>query len=132
MMIHDALTMTAGNARDHQQAAELLDAVSADIAELYAARSGQRTAEEWRGDMRAESWYGASEAVQAGLATGAVSRETSPEPQRPEPAFTELVAMWRAQTPAATAAVATPEAAPQAAVLPLSELLCSAYREVIA
>jgi ATP-dependent protease ClpP protease subunit len=128
MMIHDALTLTVGNSGDHAQAAQLLDSVSADIAELYASRSGKLTAPEWRESMRAESWYGASEAVQAGLATSAVSRETSPEPAGGD--WRELVAYWREKTPSAEPEVATPEA-PQAAVLPLSELFCSAYREVI-
>ena len=51
MMIHDAITGTIGNAADHLQAGGLLDGVSADIADLYAAKAGQRTADEWRGDM---------------------------------------------------------------------------------
>jgi len=129
MMIHDALTLTMGNAGDHTSAAQLLDGVSQDIAELYAARSGNLTADQWRGAMRSETWYSAGEAVLAGLATSQVSRETSPEPARAEPAFAELVAMWRQKTPSAESEVATPEAAPQVAVLPLSELLCSAYRK---
>lgn len=135
MMIHDALTLTVGNAADHTAAASLLDSVSQDIAELYAARSGKLSAVEWRTFMRAESWYGATEAVSAGLATSHVSRETSPEPTPATGDWRDLVAAWRGATPEAPSAepeVATPAAAPPvAAVLPLSELFCSAYREVI-
>ena len=67
MMIHDAWGMTIGNAADMRQMADLLDAQSANIAAIYAARSG-RTPEEHRAAMAAESWYIGQQAVDAGLA----------------------------------------------------------------
>ena len=137
MMIHDALTLTIGNAGDHTTTAALLDGVSADIAELYTARAGGE-AGVWREAMRAESWYTADEAVRAGLAHRAVSRETTADPV-PAGQWHELVALWRMCPPPqnlesvveSTSDEDVPAVAelPTVAVLPLSELLCSAYRE---
>jgi ATP-dependent protease ClpP protease subunit len=67
LMIHDASTITFGNAADMEQARALLDKVSDNIAGVYAARTGQPAAD-WRELMRAETWYNADEAVTAGLA----------------------------------------------------------------
>ncbi|WP_309132645.1 head maturation protease, ClpP-related [Brevibacterium sp.] len=67
LMIHDASALCMGNAKDMQDTAEVLDQISMTIAELYADRAGE-TAEFWRDAMRAETWYNAGEAVEAGLA----------------------------------------------------------------
>lgn len=67
IMIHDALTWTAGNEADHLAAAALLGKVSDMLAEIYAARAGG-TASAWRTVMRQEGWFTAAEAVAAGLA----------------------------------------------------------------
>ncbi len=67
MMIHDGWGLTIGNAADHEQTAALLDKASDNLSGIYAARAGG-TAAEWREAMRAETWYSAEEAVQAGLA----------------------------------------------------------------
>ena len=67
MMIHEAAGFAVGNAADMRQLADLLDKVSGEIADLYAGRAGG-TADEWRTAMRAETWYSAREAVEAGLA----------------------------------------------------------------
>lgn len=66
MMIHDAMGVCIGQAVDMSQMAELLDRTSDNIATIYATRGG--TTREWRDRMRAESWYSAQEAVDAGLA----------------------------------------------------------------
>lgn len=66
MMIHDALTITVGNAADHAKAIEQLDRVSETIADTYAQRAGGKPAQ-WRDRMRAETWYTAQEAADAGL-----------------------------------------------------------------
>lgn len=47
--------------------AEILDKISNGYADIYAARAGGEAAE-WRARMRAETWYTATEAVDAGLA----------------------------------------------------------------
>lgn len=67
MMIHDALAITLGNEADHRQMADLLAKQSDNIADIYAARTGESRAV-WRKRMRAETWYLAGEAVDAGLA----------------------------------------------------------------
>lgn len=66
MMIHDALTMTIGNAEDHAKATEMLSRTSDTIADTYAQRAGG-TAAAWRKIMKAETWYTAKEALDAGL-----------------------------------------------------------------
>jgi ATP-dependent protease ClpP protease subunit len=77
LMIHDAAAggmYIEGNAELFRAArvevvkmADLLDDLSDTIAEIYADRAGGTVAE-WRARMRAETWYGAAEAVAAGLA----------------------------------------------------------------
>lgn len=67
LMIHEASGGVMGNAQDMADMATVLDQVSNTIAELYADRAGE-TADFWRDAMRAETWYSAGEAVEAGLA----------------------------------------------------------------
>ena len=67
MMIHDAFGGCIGNAAEMAKMAATLDQVSNNLADIYAAHSGQ-SAEQWRDAMRAETWYTADEAVAAGLA----------------------------------------------------------------
>ncbi|MEU3161791.1 head maturation protease, ClpP-related [Streptomyces griseoincarnatus] len=79
IMVHDASGLTVGNAADHRDTADLLDKISGNIADAYAARAGG-TRDEWRQVMVAETWYTAEEAVAAGLAD-----EVVPTPKRGEP-----------------------------------------------
>jgi ATP-dependent protease ClpP protease subunit len=72
LMIHDASGVCMGNAADMQEMAELLDLISDNIADAYAARAGGTRAE-WRDRMRAETWYLPEDAVEAGLADEAVT-----------------------------------------------------------
>lgn len=67
MMIHDAMGIGVGNAAEMRDLADLLDKASANIADLYAARCGGGV-DQWRDAMKAETWYTAREAVEAGLA----------------------------------------------------------------
>jgi len=76
MMIHDASGLCIGNAAEMQAMAALLDQVSDALADIYAARSGT-DAGAWREAMRAETWYTAEQAVEAGLAD-----EMVPHPER--------------------------------------------------
>jgi ATP-dependent protease ClpP protease subunit len=96
LMCHDALCLAVGNAEDHRAAAELLDAVSQDIAGLYAARSGG-TPDEWRQKMLAETWLSADESVACGLADRVITRdrEDTPALTPAAHAWSELVAQWR-------------------------------------
>ncbi|MGW0052051.1 head maturation protease, ClpP-related [Nocardia nova] len=67
LMIHDAWGLTIGNAADMAAMAEQLDRTSGTLAQLYADKTGG-TADEMRALMRAETWFSADEAVDAGLA----------------------------------------------------------------
>lgn len=68
LMIHDAWGISIGNAKDMRAYADLLDRVSDDSADVYAAKAGG-TRESWREYMRdGETWFSAEEAVAAGLA----------------------------------------------------------------
>ncbi|MFE1192921.1 head maturation protease, ClpP-related [Streptomyces olivaceoviridis] len=91
LMIHDASGVCMGNASDMEEMAELLDLISDNIADAYAARAGG-TRDEWRARMRAETWYLPEDAVDAGLADEAITTpkgdtpaaepdETEPEPE---------------------------------------------------
>lgn len=89
LMIHDASGVCLGNAADMEEMAELLDLISDNIADAYAARAGG-TRDEWRALMRAETWFLPDAAVEAGLAdeatkTPASGTPTEPDEGEPEP-----------------------------------------------
>lgn len=68
MMIHDASGLTVGNAADMRSMADVLDTVSASIADVYVKRTGQKhdTVRAWMAD---ETWFGATKALELGFAT---------------------------------------------------------------
>lgn len=66
LMIHNAWTITAGDAGEHRRIADLLDKVSGEIVEAYATRVDDR--EQLTAWMNAETWFTGEEAVAAGLA----------------------------------------------------------------
>lgn len=68
MMIHDASGLALGNASDMRSMADVLDTVSASIADVYVKRTGQKHSaiREWMSD---ETWFNASEALELGFAT---------------------------------------------------------------
>jgi len=66
MMIHDGHTVVVGDAADLRAQADRLEAVSDNIADIYADRCGG-TQKKWRSLMLAETWFSAREAVDAGL-----------------------------------------------------------------
>ncbi len=78
MMIHDAWGLSIGNAADMAAMAELLDRQSDNIAAIYADRAGG-TVGDWRELMRAETWFSADEAVEAGLADEVAGRDAAAE-----------------------------------------------------
>jgi ATP-dependent Clp endopeptidase proteolytic subunit ClpP len=67
MMIHDASGLCFGTAADMEWTRDALNKLSDNIAAIYADKAGG-SAEMWRDVMRAETWYSAQEAVDAGLA----------------------------------------------------------------
>jgi len=78
MMIHDAHSIAIGNAADLRELADLLDRQSDNVASIYQSHAGGKVAD-WRELMQAETWYGAQEAVDAGLAdaVGTVASQTN-------------------------------------------------------
>lgn len=74
MMIHDAIGLEWGNAKDMLAMAEFLDKQSDNIATVYADKAGGE-AKDWRAKMLAETWLFADEAVELGLADEVYSRE---------------------------------------------------------
>jgi ATP-dependent protease ClpP protease subunit len=67
LMIHDTHTIIYGNAEDLRKQADVIDSISKSGAELYAEVAGG-TVEKWRELQRVETWFTASEAVEANLA----------------------------------------------------------------
>lgn len=67
MMIHDASGLVIGGPDDMAEFGAYLNKVSDNIASVYAERAGGTVAD-WRAVMKAETWYSAQEAVDAGLA----------------------------------------------------------------
>ena len=85
LMIHDAMGVEMGNAKDMREMATFLDKQSDNLASIYANKGGDK--QDWRAMMLAETWMFAQEAVDFGLAdsvfTRAVERE-KPELLEPE------------------------------------------------
>lgn len=77
LMIHEPWAITLGPADDHRKTADLLDKMSGNFADLYAAHSSL-TRDEALAAMKAETWYTAAEAVDAGFAA-AVGEKTDDE-----------------------------------------------------
>jgi ATP-dependent protease ClpP protease subunit len=80
MMIHDASGIVLGNAADMQEMADLLNELSDTIAGIYADRAGGSVAT-WRAAMKAETWYSAAAAVEAGLADRVANDTTQSAPE---------------------------------------------------
>lgn len=93
LMIHDAWGLCVGNADDMLSMGAVLDQLSNNIADIYAAKNG-KPADEMRTLMRAETWFTATEAVVAGLADSvqettpaAANRATTPPAALIEPGY---------------------------------------------
>lgn len=102
LMIHEASGMCMGDAAEMTKMAEVLDLISTNISNAYAARAGG-TAADWRAAMHAETWYLPDAAVEAGLADVALdavpaSPDGDPgEPDEDEPTEDDLAARLHAQ-----------------------------------
>ena len=75
MMLHAAWGIGIGNATDLRALADLLDNLTLDIAEVYAAKTGEDSAV-WLDRLQEDHWYSAQEAVDAGLADRIESPKT--------------------------------------------------------
>lgn len=77
-MVHDAQVVAFGSPAEVREAADLGDAVSDDIASIYAERAGGKPAA-WRTAMRATTWYSAQQMVDAGLADRVATKNSGPD-----------------------------------------------------
>lgn len=68
VMIHDAWGMAAGNAADFRRLADMLEANTGAIADVYVARTGNK-AEQVKEWMSAETWFYGKDAVEKGFAS---------------------------------------------------------------
>lgn len=84
MMVHDARGGAWGPPRVLRQGADILDAVSDDMAGIYADRAGGTVAS-WRRTMAEDTWYSSAEAVSAGLADVVVSADDPTEARAGRP-----------------------------------------------
>lgn len=101
MMIHDARGLTIGNASDMREMADLLDRASDNIADIYAQKAGGDK-DDFREMMKAETWFSADEAVDAGLADEVVDPKKKKEPDQAANTWDLSVFAYRgrAQAPA--------------------------------
>ncbi|AWK85037.1 head maturation protease, ClpP-related [Azospirillum thermophilum] len=76
LMIHNAWAVAIGNRHDMRAAADVLEPFDAAMADIYAARTGQKR-EDVAAMMDAETWLGAGDAVAKGFADVV---EDMPEP----------------------------------------------------
>lgn len=72
LMIHNAWGMAVGGPEDMRSVADRLEAVSGAIADVYAARTG-KSADDIKSLMDEETWFTASEALDAGFVTNVVN-----------------------------------------------------------
>jgi ATP-dependent protease ClpP protease subunit len=77
-MIHDAQIVAMGSPAEVREMADIGDAISDDIASIYAERAGGKPAS-WRKAMSATTWYSASEAVDAHLADRVATKQSGPD-----------------------------------------------------
>jgi len=90
VMIHDAKAYAGGNAKQMRTAADLLDKISNDIADIYAVRSGQGTVESWRETMvSGDTWYDGNESVDAGLVDSVVDNPDEEQEESTENSWTQ-------------------------------------------
>lgn len=82
IMIHDGMTYTYGNPATHREAADLLDKVSDNVADMYAERAGE-DAPHWRNLMSVNgesgTWWTGQEALATGLVDEITGAEEDPE-----------------------------------------------------
>jgi ATP-dependent protease ClpP protease subunit len=85
MMVHDARGGAWGPPRVLRAGADILDAVSDDMAGIYVDRAGGSVAS-WRRTMGEDTWYSSAEAVAAGLADAVTPVEPPPDTTNRAPA----------------------------------------------
>ena len=97
IMIHEASGGTWGTADELRDYADLLDAVTGDIAGIYARHAGG-TADDWAAKLHeGDTWYSPSEAIAAGLLDTLTTTTNDAAPDDTEDAATEATNVRRHQ-----------------------------------
>ncbi|MFF4600150.1 head maturation protease, ClpP-related [Amycolatopsis sp. NPDC001319] len=140
LMIHDASGLCIGNAGEMRAMVDVLDSISATIAQVYADHAGG-DAEQWRAAMLAETWYTPTEAVAAGLADEVLApkRRDQTDDSAPAAASFDLTVFQyagriAAPAPTATAAEPTPPEPPAPAPVAVpfpADVFRAAMREAV-
>lgn len=93
LMLHHAWSGALGNADEMRKSAENLERISANLADIYADKSGM-SADAVLDLMSAETWFSASEALDAGF-VDAVEDARHPVARGREPVFAKAMARFR-------------------------------------
>lgn len=99
LMIHEPWNVVMGDAAAFEKEAEVLNRFGTEIAEMLAEKAGG-SVDEWRDRMRAETWYGDQEAVDAGLADEVAAAPDGAQNARERRWDASILALFR-NTPAA-------------------------------
>jgi ATP-dependent Clp endopeptidase proteolytic subunit ClpP len=111
VMIHEPWTFTMGNASEHERQAAFLSKINLEVADIYAARTGQPKDEilKWLAD---ETWMTADEATDRGFSDKTLAAKTkTKEPKRDKAA--KAVASYFRHAPAAIASMFGVSSKPQ-------------------
>jgi ATP-dependent Clp protease protease subunit len=79
IMVHQAWTITGGNADDLRKEADILDKLDANLIELFAARTG-KASDVIEPMIRNETWLSAADAIESGFAEEVQARKEPPPP----------------------------------------------------
>lgn len=101
MMVHDPWTIALGNSKQMREQADVLDKVKVGLVDAYAGFNGAKDRTEIESLMTAETWFTASEAVEAGFATRLVGDDDETTEQAQARSHRHAYAELRAQLRAA-------------------------------
>lgn len=113
LMLHHAWAGSLGNADEMRKSAENLERISANLADIYADKTGM-SSDEVLDLMSAETWFSASEALAAGFVDAVEDARRPAMARDREPAFAKAMARFRfngrgaAPAPRVNAAVESP------------------------
>lgn len=111
IMIHSPWALMAGNAEELRKHADLLDQIESGMLDIYEARTGKPRAELTE-LLKAETWFTAAEAVEAGLADDVL--ESKPRAQVAAASWAPVMACFK-NTPEGFSPPQAPAASPQSA-----------------
>lgn len=94
LMLHHAWAGSLGNADEMRKSAENLERISANLADIYADKTGM-SSDEVLDLMSAETWFSASEALAAGFVDAVEDARRPAMARDREPAFAKAMARFR-------------------------------------